>query len=777
MRNLILIFLLLVSSNTWSATEISTTGTNLGVGTTSTKNALSVRSSLAVGSATYTNITAPSNGAIFEGNVGIGTPTPTAKLHVAGAGNIALSGGAVLDGSGTNILNLSTGNFGIGSSAPPQKLYVAGTIEGQGFKLNQNPTAGYVLTSGSTGVGTWMPAASGGGSGTVTSITATSPLTGGVITTSGSIGINTTGTWNGNAVTATSLAGMTINSGTTNRSARYSAATTLDSSTKIFDDGTNIGIGTIAPRTAVELGVQALNVVGSNIGIGTTVPSRPLDITATDTGTDITAIGVVAAGTTNLSTAANTFTEYAFRSKNSAGSTGLRSKIVGVSTNNTSGSESGELHFVTRNAGTSTDKMTLTAAGNLGIGSTAPGKTLDVQGTVRSSSGFFGSGANLTGITGLISGLTTNYLAKASSATALANSTILDNGTNVGIGSTVPQSTLDVNGTITASQVNVTGAGASYTTGNLGVGSTNPGTALDVTGTIRASSDIRVGALSVCRSDGTNCPATSSQFTTVNTNDVFLPNNGNIGLGTNLTSTSALTIMNGNVGIGTWKPSQIFDVNGSARIVTNLGIGTTAPTSAIDIGNGALKISSAGVISGGSMSPSLLSGGTAGKVLIANSGGVYTGVVTTGDVGSGSTGTLTILASAVTPTKTDFSGANVGIGTVNPASQRLSIVGNVGIGTVKNGDNYINTIPPSGGLIIEGNVGISTYNPNGKFNIGGSTGMGWTVKTGSNTACNTTCPASSACVFGFDSGTVGVVNSAPVACTDATADICLCAGP
>lgn len=50
-----------------------------------------------------------------------------------------------------------------------------------------------------------------------------------------------------------------------------------------------------------------------------------------------------------------------------------------------------------------------------------------------------------------------------------------------------------------------------------------------------------------------------------------------------------------------------------------------------------------------------------------------------------------------------------------------------------------------------------------------TTDFGWTAVAGANTACNTTC--TSACVFGTDSVTAGIL-----LCTDATADVCLCAG-
>jgi len=48
--------------------------------------------------------------------------------------------------------------------------------------------------------------------------------------------------------------------------------------------------------------------------------------------------------------------------------------------------------------------------------------------------------------------------------------------------------------------------------------------------------------------------------------------------------------------------------------------------------------------------------------------------------------------------------------------------------------------------------------------------IGWTMQSGANTACNTTC--TSGCVFGYDSDTEVFVN-----CDGATADVCLCAGP
>lgn len=49
--------------------------------------------------------------------------------------------------------------------------------------------------------------------------------------------------------------------------------------------------------------------------------------------------------------------------------------------------------------------------------------------------------------------------------------------------------------------------------------------------------------------------------------------------------------------------------------------------------------------------------------------------------------------------------------------------------------------------------------------------IGWSVQSAANQACNTTC--TNACVFGMDTGST---TNSLLACTDATADLCLCAG-
>lgn len=139
---------------------------------------------------------------------------------------------------------------------------------------------------------------------------------------------------------------------------------------------------------------------------------------------------------------------------------------------------------------------------------------------------------------------------------------------------------------------------------------------------------------------------------------------------------------------------------------------------------------------------------------------------------------------------------NIGIGTTTPG-MKLDVVGTVrALGYTQTGtsaDTFTGTTTFSNAtnsaLFTGGNVGVGSATPgqtldvqgtirfsNSLLNTKSATGIGWSEHNATNQACNTTC-GTSACVIGLDIGTVGVVNSGFVSCSDATADDCICAGP
>lgn len=171
---------------------IAATGTGGGIGGSGTANYLPK----------FTGATTIGNSVVYEsnGNIGVSTTNPLAKLHVAnGELRLDKADGWVLqhvsegnDNPGVGLIGFNNttasksaafrftknyalaidtwdtswkermrisnnGNVGIGTTSPTQKLDVAGTVQMTGFKLPTGATNNYVLTSDASGVGVWKP--------------------------------------------------------------------------------------------------------------------------------------------------------------------------------------------------------------------------------------------------------------------------------------------------------------------------------------------------------------------------------------------------------------------------------------------------------------------------------------------------------------------------------------------------------------------------------------------------------------------------------------------
>lgn len=312
----------------------------VGIGATAPVNKLDVEGAVAIG-ATYSGTsTAPTNGLIVEGNVGIGTVSPNAKLDIdQDAGIVALK---VTGGS--NGTDLATFYRDVGS------------------------TGGIIITSlGSDPVIKLDP--EGGGS----------IWYNGIDTTNASYHIGHTGYPSSGTNIISALTSGNVGIGTT------SPVNKLD-----VEGGVAIGSTYSGTSTAPTNGL----IVEGNVGIGTASTETKLKVVG-DSSTAYSATALVDEATTydqisilNSNTAVDSFASLHFTDWGSAGNAtariALQNQTVGA------GSLTFSLRHSTHNT-TAQEKMRITSAGNVGIGTTSPVNKLDVEGAVAIGASYSGT--------------------------------------------------------------------------------------------------------------------------------------------------------------------------------------------------------------------------------------------------------------------------------------------------------------------------------------------------------------------------------------------------
>ena len=199
---------------------------------------------------------------------------------------------------------------------------------------------------------------------------------------------------------------------------------------------------------------------GGNVGIGTTNPSELLEVSSDTGSTSIDPTVVRISTTTSAGTWDNNslWGALQFYSADASDSGAKTQAQIGANTASTTGGIS-DLTFSLAEAtsGTLTERMRIDASGNVGIGATNPQRELEVSGTGNVYARITAETANdstalelkNTGQTWQIRNEDTNDDALEFIDSTATRLTIKKDG-NVGIGTDDPQSTLHVNGIITA---------------------------------------------------------------------------------------------------------------------------------------------------------------------------------------------------------------------------------------------------------------------------------------------------------------------------------------
>jgi hypothetical protein len=324
------------------------------------------------------------------GNVGIGTSSPAAKLHLLGSG----STGVRIDETAT--ARFAEITFGITKSA-----MVIGSQGGSPWPIvfETNSTERLRITgAGNVGIGTSAPAAR------LVIDDATTTQNGVSIVKASSMGFSALSVTHQTSVDNRTIADFNNIAGTV---------------MLIRGDG-NVGIGTSSPASKMQIsgsGVQELLITNSDVGslslrhavtiatLGTvdniplkfeTNSAERLRITSTGDvgiGTSSPAADLHIAKTTNVNDGPrirlhNTSTTIAtnetagalefYASDASAGGTGISGFIKNAFSN---AGVASYLSFGTRTSGDATERLRIDSAGNVGIGESAPDYKLDVNGT------------------------------------------------------------------------------------------------------------------------------------------------------------------------------------------------------------------------------------------------------------------------------------------------------------------------------------------------------------------------------------------------------------
>lgn len=573
-------------------------------------------------------------------------------------------------------------------------------------------------------------------------------LTGSLTATSFVGPLQGTASWATNALTASYTPSI---AGTDNYIPRFNGSSALENSV-MYDDGTNIGIGTTSPSYKLDVN-GTLNVapnvyhsVGGNkifTGNGSSfnylyTGTTALTIINNSDTTELIRItdgGNVGIGTTNPSEKLH------IRSSAPV----IRLEKIGI-LNWYSGNVTGNNYTIYPDSSTSSS-FNITSTGNVGIGTTNPGSKLDIISTTNSNALFIREDTD--------NSITHNFWIDSS-----------DHG----------QFWMYADGQDT--KVVLSTAGVSYLNGgNVGIGTTNPGAKLDVNGDTIVRGYLYFDGTSSSNIDneGTHLTMNADDEFRINTyasgwqRRLTITDGGNVGIGTT-TPTSNLQVESNNLSAPAFAVSKSFSGGGDGTAVMHafgydsgiantgiqVGVKGTGGFSAADAyplrvfnqGTIAFDVKSNNGIKFNLYGSGTFTGTATQKLAVDSSGNVIEIPIGAGPVdGSGTANYVTKWTDSDTIGNSVMydNGTNIGIGTASPTNAKLEIVQSTtgeglrvdgatgGFAFIVNGGSSYNTImrlasiggsysastPPSNGLIVEGNVGIGTTSPAYKLSVVG----------------------------------------------------------
>lgn len=642
----------LCTSGTWGPTLLFSTGTFVGIGTTNPTNKLvvagtiqsssggymfpdgSVQTTSATGSASQWT-TSGTNIYYNNGNVGIGTTSPTQALEVVGAAKATtiLAG----DGSATSpsVTFGSSTNTGIyNGGAAIIRFSVGGTerayLNSSGLVLNStklqfgsNGTAAAPLISyaGASTTGLYFPTSNTIGF----SVSSADAMR---IDSTGNVGIGTTSPnmkldirYNAN----NSNDGIYLQNQNNGGSAATKFKMVDDSSSStlnllLYGSGTGINAGqawiltegATQPLIFGTAGVEKMRITSAgNVGIGTKFPDFTTGAAATyhvlgvnGDGSGANSAGILMLGNSRTTaTTGDHLGHLDFISQNNLGyqyGASIRSNLQGSGGANGLG---GNLSFWSKadNTASLTERMRITDSGNVGIGISSPTYMLSVAGTIQSSVGGFRFPDG--------SVQTTSATAGVSQWTTTGTNIYYNNGF-VGLGTNAPSSLLHLTsnnsggtalrlentdtggrtfkiwstGSMAASgtgrlEIYDTTANASRmlinAIGNVGIGATNPIQKLEVVGNSPGSQIVT----RIANTSGTvNSQAVLSLDTT---NNGFNVRDSQIRATNNGSNQTTLEFYTANANT----PTEAMRITNTG----NVGIGTITPVVKLDV-SGAMKL-------------------------------------------------------------------------------------------------------------------------------------------------------------------------------------------